>query len=177
MRLIYSIPNKLWWIHNFLDKPTYKGIHNAIIKERKNINLHGAETVWPEFLHKNLLPAKRVEVSNYPPFEKLKLLVKRNSFFKFPDLFNMSTTIHYMEKNAGINWHDDSGWVYGATYYLNHKWHRQWGGEFMFTDNNGHGFLPVVGNSLVILKSPMAHKVNPVLSPVMPRISVQIFMK
>ena len=55
--------------------------------------------------------------------------------------------------------------------------HDRLGGEFMFTDEKGHGWLPVVGNSLVILKSPVVHKVNPVLSPIMPRISVQIFMK
>ena len=122
-------------------------------------------------------PPKRVEVSNYPPFEKLKTLIRHNPYCLLPKLDHMTTTIHYLEKGTGINWHDDGKWKYGATYYINHKWHRQWGGEFMFTDNNGHGFLPVVGNSLVILKSPMAHKVNPVLSPVMPRISVQIFMK
>ena len=38
-------------------------------------------------------------------------------------------------------------------------------------------FLPYVGNSLVIVKAPIQHKVNPVLSPIIPRISVQIFMK
>ena len=47
----------------------------------------------------------------------------------------------------------------------------------MFTDGNGHGFLPVMGNSLVIVKAPLTHKVNPVLSPIIPRISVQMFMK
>jgi Rps23 Pro-64 3,4-dihydroxylase Tpa1-like proline 4-hydroxylase len=47
----------------------------------------------------------------------------------------------------------------------------------MFTDANGHGFLPPVGNSLVIVKAPLPHKVNPVLSPLMPRLSVQLFIK
>ena len=47
----------------------------------------------------------------------------------------------------------------------------------MFTDDNGHGWIPPVGNSLVIIKSPLTHKVNPVLSPIVPRITVQIFMK
>jgi Rps23 Pro-64 3,4-dihydroxylase Tpa1-like proline 4-hydroxylase len=47
----------------------------------------------------------------------------------------------------------------------------------MFTENNGHGWIPPVGNSLVIVKAPISHKVNPILSPVIPRISVQMFMK
>tara|TARA_R100001163_G_C4982572_1_gene138146 strand:- start:47 stop:580 length:534 start_codon:yes stop_codon:yes gene_type:complete len=177
MKLAYSIPGKIWWIHNFLDYDEYKGIHNAIIKQRKQLKLHEVVGAWSPFLYKGLSPTKRVEVNNYPPFEELKTLVKHNPYFTFPELSFMSTTIHYMNKNAGINWHDDGSWKYGATYYLNHKWHKQWGGELMFTDLNGHGFLPVVGNSLVIVKAPLPHKVNPVLSPLLPRISVQVFMK
>ena len=46
MKLSYSIAGKLWWIQNFLDYNTYKGIHDAIIKERKNINLHTAKGIW-----------------------------------------------------------------------------------------------------------------------------------
>ena len=177
MKLAYSIPRKIWWIHNFLDRKVYKGIYNAIIRERNNINLHNVDGVWGKFLHNNLVSPKRVEVKNYPPFEILKTNIKSNPYFKFPELNKMSTTIHSMSKNSGINWHDDGQWKYGATYYLNNRWHKQWGGEFMFTDLNGHGFLPVVGNSLIIVKAPLPHKVNPVLSPILPRLSVQIFMK
>tara|TARA_R100000697_G_scaffold83066_1_gene94967 strand:+ start:1080 stop:1613 length:534 start_codon:yes stop_codon:yes gene_type:complete len=177
MKLSYSIPGKIWWITNFLDYNMYKGMHDAIIKERKQINLHTAKGLWQDNLINNIVAPMRVEVKNYKPFDKLKILVKQNAYFQLNDVKEMSTTIHYMKKGAGINWHDDGDWLYGATYYVNHKWHRQWGGEFMFTDNNGHGWIPPVGNSLVIIKSPIAHKVNPVLSPIMPRISIQMFMK
>ena len=177
MKLSYSIPGKVWWITNFLSYSMYKGIHNAIINEREKINLHTSKGIWSESLINNIEAPLRSEVSGYKPFEHLKTLVKHNAHFQLKNVEKMSTTIHYMKKGAGINWHDDSKWNYGATYYINHKWHRQWGGEFMFTDNNGHGWIPPVGNSLVIVKAPIAHKVNPVLSPIMPRISVQIFMK
>ena len=89
----------------------------------------------------------------------------------------MTTSIHFMQKGSGINWHNDRNWKYGATYYINHRWNQQWGGEFMFADTAAHGFLPITGNSLVIVKSPFDHKVNTVLSPIIPRISVQMFMK
>ena len=177
MRLSYSIPGKIWWIHDFVDKEVYKGIPNAIIRERGDLNLKDVKNTWGSFLYNNMKPPKRVEVKNYPPFEILKKQLRDNPYCLLPDLKNMTTTIHYLEKGTGINWHDDGSWKYGATYYLNNKWHKQWGGEFMFTDANGHGFLPVIGNSLVIVKSPIAHKVNPVLSSLMPRISVQLFMK
>jgi|TARA_Y100000114_G_scaffold56738_1_gene51934 Rps23 Pro-64 3,4-dihydroxylase Tpa1-like proline 4-hydroxylase len=177
MKLVYTIPNKLWWIQDFLEYNMYKGIHNAIIRERKKINLHSVEKDWVESLYNNLEPAKRVEVKNYPPFEKLKTLVKHNQYYQLPELNHICTTIHYMTKNSGINWHDDGKWKYGATYYLNRRWNIHWGGEFMFADEKAHGFLPIIGNSLVIVKAPMDHKVNPVLSKIMPRISVQMFMK
>ena len=177
MKLSYSIPGKIWWITNFLPYNLYKGIHDAIITEREKINLHSAKGLWPDSLLNNLVPPLRVGVNNYPPFDHLKTLVKHNVYFQLNEVEKMSTIIHYMKKGSGVNWHDDSGWKYGATFYVNHKWHRQWGGEFMFTDNTGHGWIPPVGNSLIIIKSPMNHKVNSVLSPIMPRISIQMFMK
>jgi len=177
MKLSYSIPGQLYWITNFLDYNMYKGIHDAIIKERKKINLHTSKGLWHDDLVSNIVAPKRVGVDKYKPFDHLKTLVTHNAFFRLDKFESMSTTIHYMEKGAGINWHDDGDWKYGATFYINHKWHMQWGGEFMFTENNGHGWIPPVGNSLVIVKAPIRHKVNPVLSPIMPRISVQIFVK
>jgi Rps23 Pro-64 3,4-dihydroxylase Tpa1-like proline 4-hydroxylase len=177
MKLAFSIPGKIWWIHNFLDYDMYKGIHNAIIRERKKINLHTTKGIWSESLLNNLNPPMKVEVENYSPFEKLKTLVKHNVFCRLDKIEKTHSVIHYMKKNSGINWHNDGGWKYGATYYLNNKWHKQWGGEFMFKENEGHGWIPPVGNSLVIVKAPIEHKVNPVLTTIMPRISVQIFMK
>jgi hypothetical protein len=177
MKLMYSVPGKIWWINNFLDSKIYKGIHNAIFKERKKINLHSVKDKWDENLITNLIPPLRVGVDNYKPFEILKTLVKHNVYFKIKDVEKITTTIHYMKKGTGINWHHDANWKYGATYYINHKWNSHWGGEFMFTNNTGHGWIPPVGNSLVIVKTPITHKVNTILSPVVPRISVQMFMK
>ena len=177
MKLAFSIPGKIWWIHNFLDYEMYKGIHNAIIKERNKINLHTTDGIWDNHLITNITPPLRTEVSNYTPFEKLKTLVKFNPYFQITDIEHMSTNIHFMKKGAGINWHNDGGWKYGATYYVNRRWNKNWGGEFMFSDGTGSGFLPYVGNSLAIIKSPINHKVNPVITDIMPRLSIQIFMK
>ena len=177
MKLSYSIPGKIWWITNFLDYDFYKGMHDAIFTERNNLNLHSSKGIWPEHLINNINAPMRSQVNGYKPFENLKTLVRSNPYFQLGYDGSITTTIHYMKKGAGINWHDDGKWKYGATYYVNHKWHKQWGGELMFTDNNGHGWIPPMGNSLLIVKAPIAHKVNPVLSPIMPRISVQLFMK
>ena len=79
MKLSYSIPGKIWWITNFLDYNFYKGIHDAIIKERESINLHTSKGVWNDDLINNIEPPMRVGVSNYKPFEMLKTLVKHNT--------------------------------------------------------------------------------------------------
>jgi len=47
----------------------------------------------------------------------------------------------------------------------------------MFSYNNQNNFIPVVGNSLVIIKTPLLHKVNPILVNYIPRISIQSFIK
>ena len=176
MKLIYQIPDQLYYIQNFLDYNNYRGIHDAIFKEYKNINLTSSKGVWDEGLIKNIIPPKRVEISEYPLFEKLKILTQYNKFYQL-QLKDITTTIHYMKKGSGINWHSDKTSKYGATYYVNNRWNNQFGGELMFTSKNGHGYIPVVGNSLVIIKSPLQHKVNPVLSSIVPRVSVQMFMK
>ena len=39
-----------------------------------------------------------------------------------------------------------------------------------------NGFIPLVGNSIVIIKAPLAHKVTPVMKPRVPRKTIQIFV-
>jgi Rps23 Pro-64 3,4-dihydroxylase Tpa1-like proline 4-hydroxylase len=176
MNLRYQIPNQLYYIQNFLDQKTYKQIHDAAIKERKEMNIHSVKNIWEKGLINNVVSPEKIDIYGYPPFEKLKVLTKHNQIYQLKAK-KITTAIYYMKKGAGINWHSDYSWEYGATYYLNNRWNNQFGGEFMFTNEGGHGWIPPVGNSLVILKSPFKHKVNPVLSPIMPRISVQMFIK
>ena len=180
MKLRYSIPGKLWWIHNFLDYKSYKTIHNSIIKKR-NLLKSGAvsaDNFWQDILTSNINGPDVTNIKNYLPFEKLKILVANNPFHRMEDVGSyFHTMIYSWKKGSGINWHNDVGHKYGATYYLNSRWNEQWGGEFMFKGDSGSGFLPFVGNSLIIVKAPFQHKVNPVTSPIIPRITVQMFVK
>ena len=86
MKLSYSIPGKIWWITNFLDYSMYKGIHDAIIKERKKINLQTSKGVWKDSLINNIKPPLRSEVSGYKPFEQLKTLVRHNPYFQIENM-------------------------------------------------------------------------------------------
>ena len=82
-----------------------------------------------------------------------------------------------MKNGSGINWHDDNGHLYGITYYINRRWNPMFGGEFLFTDKKANGFIPLIGNSLVIVKAPLQHKVTPVTSSIIPRKTIQIFIQ
>ena len=81
-----------------------------------------------------------------------------------------------MQKGSGINWHSDNNANAAATDFINKRWSENWGGEFMFKDKNSHGYIPVVGNSLVLIKTPLMHKVNNILSPCISRLSIQSFV-
>ncbi len=105
----------------------------------------------------------------------LDLLIQHNKFHQLK-LDEINASIHYMEKGAGINWHNDASWKYGATYYLNNRWNPDWGGEFMFKSKIGSGFIPVVGNSIVIIKTGLQHKVNANLKKTHDRLSIQTWI-
>jgi Rps23 Pro-64 3,4-dihydroxylase Tpa1-like proline 4-hydroxylase len=174
MKLIYNIEDKFFWIHNFLPNHEYERIHNAIFKENKKIKYEDSSKTWETKLINNLTSPNRIDI-NSSYFYFYKTLLFHQPFIKLNSK-NINFMIYKMHKNSGINWHSDSHVDYGVTYYINKRWNSNWGGEFMFKHNNNYGYLPVVGNSLVIIKTPMHHKVNPVLSSIIPRFTIQSFI-
>jgi hypothetical protein len=177
MKLIYSIPNKLYYIQDFLDYPSYKKLHYDVFRS-KLINLKSTEKKWEEGIkygHKNFVKNTTLDIK-YKPLQKIKILLENNLFHKIK-IETFHPLIHSMDDGSGVNWHDDSSHEYGITYYINRRWNRKFGGEFMFTGKEANGFIPLVGNSIVIIKAPFDHKVTPVMNPLIPRKSIQIFIK
>ena len=109
------------------------------------------------------------------PLQKIKILLETNPFHKIK-IKKFEPLIHSMKDGSGINWHNDYNHEYGITYYINRRWNMKFGGEFLFMDKNANGFIPLVGNSLVIVKAPFDHKVSPVQKPIVPRKTIQIFI-
>tara|TARA_R110000796_G_scaffold25672_1_gene72173 strand:+ start:821 stop:1351 length:531 start_codon:yes stop_codon:yes gene_type:complete len=176
MKLTYQIPGKLYYIQQFLDHPTYKKIHYDVFRS-KLINLDSTEKNWDKNLkygYKNFVKNTVLD-TKYKPLEKIKILLENNPFHKIK-FSNFEPLIHSMENGSGINWHNDGMYEYGITYYINRRWDLKFGGEFLFTDKNSNGFIPVVGNSIVIVKAPFIHKVAPVMKPIVPRKTIQIFI-
>jgi hypothetical protein len=52
MKLIFQIPNKLYYIQNFLDYPTYKQLHHDVFRSNL-INLKSTKNTWNPNLLKN----------------------------------------------------------------------------------------------------------------------------
>lgn len=178
MKLIYNLKDKLFYIQNFLPNHEYKRIHNEIFKQYNKLEyLKEVSKSWKKFLLNNLETPKQIEIhENY--FQFYKTLLLHQPFIKIKNFDSkFKFFINIMKKNSGINWHDDDHAEYGITYYLNKRWNKDWGGEFMFTYNGQNGYIPVVGNSLIIVKAPLLHKVNPVLINYIPRITIQNFLK
>jgi Rps23 Pro-64 3,4-dihydroxylase Tpa1-like proline 4-hydroxylase len=177
MKLIYSIPDKLYYIQNFLDYPTYKKLHYDVFKSNL-IELKSTKKTWQKSLnfgYKKYVKNTHLDLK-YKPLQKIKILLENNLFCKVK-IKNFKPLIHSMEDGTGINWHDDYKYEYGITYYINRRWNLKFGGEFLFKNKNANGFIPLVGNSMVIVKAPLDHKVTPVMKPVVPRKTIQIFVK
>ena len=176
MKLIYSIPDKLYYIQDFLDYPAYKKLHYDVFKS-KLINLRTTKEEWPKELkygYKNFVENTCLDTKS-KPLEKIKILLENNPFHKIK-FSNFKPLIHSMSDGSGINWHNDDRHIYGITYYINRRWNIKFGGEFLFKDKIANGFIPLVGNSVVIVKAPLEHKVTPVMDSLVPRKTIQIFI-
>ena len=157
MILAFQIPDKLYYIKNFLDYETYKELHYQVFRD-KNIRLKSTKDYWQDVLlygHKNF--TKTTHFGNdHNLLNKIKTKLQDNPFHSIK-CSNFNFLLHSTEDGAGINWHDDDKWTYGVTYYLNNKWNKKFGGELLFSYNRFSGFIPVTGNSLLILKTPILH--------------------
>jgi len=180
MNLVHKIEDKFFWIHNFLPLDVYTEIHNKIFKSHRMIK-EQVKKEWQKGLIENLNSPKRFKIHDKFNETYVKLLREQSFVNLTQNKFYFS--LHKLENGSGINWHNDGNYKYAATFYVNKRWNTHWGGEFMFTVQDEMGnvkqcsFVPIVGNTLIITKTPIFHKVNTVLSPVIPRFSIQCFIE
>jgi Rps23 Pro-64 3,4-dihydroxylase Tpa1-like proline 4-hydroxylase len=88
--------------------------------------------------------------------------------------------LHVWLKGSQINWHHDGNGRdeptrISASIYLNEKWHRDWGGLFLY-ESNGTKFLEPAFNLMTWFVGPMWHATSMVTQLAeTPRLSVQLF--
>jgi hypothetical protein len=64
MKLVYSIEDKFYWIHNFLPITEYKLIHNKVFKDRKKLNYNSTKNTWQKQLIDNINAPNKVSVKD-----------------------------------------------------------------------------------------------------------------
>lgn len=183
MKLAFNFKNQLFWIHNFLPPNTYKQMYVDLIKNRNKLDFKKTGYGWlgykeeEENSTESYLQDKNEshKLNNF--LKEYNLLLKHQPFV---NLMNLDSTSHIRRSKYGqhVTWHIDGGdnRKYGATFYFNKTWNESWGGEFMFKSDQGSGFIPVVGNSIVIVKSGLRHKVNANLKKTHPRFTIQTWI-
>jgi Rps23 Pro-64 3,4-dihydroxylase Tpa1-like proline 4-hydroxylase len=181
MNLSFKFYDKLFWIHNFLPEKTYKSMYVEFIKNRNKLNLEKTKVFWQTFkeeqdnMSKSYGQKKDKDLNKY--LKNYNTLLLHQPFVNFLN-FKLNSHLRIYKYNEHLCWHSDSeeNRKYAATFYFNRTWGESWGGELMFKSSKGSGFIPIVGNSLVIIKSGLFHKVNSNLKKTHPRLSIQTWV-
>ena len=109
--------------------------------------------------------------------EQFHIVLKYQPFVNILDS-HLDSHIRKYKYGQHLTWHSDDlgNRGYASTFYFNKTWKQNWGGELMFKSSEGSGFIPILGNSIVIIKSGLHHKVNANLKKTHPRLSIQTWI-
>ena len=183
MNLAFNFHNELFWIQNFLPQNLYKDMYVNIIKTRNKLNYDKSSVGWHTFKEEKENMSNSYgqhgfnqEITNY--LGKYHTLLRHQQYINLIDAVFDS---HLRKYNYGqhLAWHTDNESKqrkYAATFYFNKTWQESWGGELMFKDKKGSGFIPILGNSLVVIKTGLSHKVCANLKKTHPRFSIQTWI-
>jgi len=181
MNLAFNFKDKLFWIHNFLPKNIYKEMYIDLIRNRNKLNFKKTWVSWPTYteevndMSESYCQYEFKKLNKY--LKEFHIVLRHQSFVNLIDS-NFDSHIRKYKYGQHLTWHNDSldDRGYASTFYFNKTWGESWGGEFMFKSPQGSGFIPILGNSIVIIKSGLHHKVNPNLKKTHPRLSIQTWI-
>jgi|TARA_R100000084_G_scaffold90304_1_gene44298 Rps23 Pro-64 3,4-dihydroxylase Tpa1-like proline 4-hydroxylase len=181
MNLVYQLKDELFWIQNFLPQELYKDMYVQTIKARNHPNFIPSIVGWHTY--KEEVDDMSNSYNQENPEKNEQFFLKYHTFLRhqpFVNLINKGFESHLRKYTYGqhLTWHNDNtkARVYAATFYFNKTWNQSWGGELMFKNDTSSGFIPIIGNSLVIAKCGLMHKVNSNLKKTHPRLSIQTWI-
>jgi hypothetical protein len=87
------------------------------------------------------------------------------------------SSFYFWLNNSNINWHNDSGHKAAATIYLNKIWDKNWGGYFIYENDNKLGIEIPKYNKCIFQSGGIEHATTPVDKNAPIRKSLQIFLK
>ena len=155
----------------FLDKDL-QIIKNDISSQNKWVSI---QKIWnPELLKGIDDSFEKAEVSH-----KVSGIIRSKIVSYIPEVRkgNMAMMYHRFYANSGISCHIDADCSFAATIYLNEKWDIDWGGLYIWEDQdfNLQALIPTY-NLMIINNKKLKHLVTPIskLAPE-PRIAIQVF--
>lgn len=161
-------------ILNFLDPGTIQAIQQEIEVFKKQEAWAISTNYWSRELTEGIIGHVSVR---FVGSELHTILLNKVQPFLPVNLGNIGIMHYLWHPLSGINVHNDSNFIFGATIYLNEEWNINWGGLLVSQDNTGtlHTHYPHF-NSLVINDQREVHTVTTV-SPSAPylRHTIQIF--
>ena len=157
---------------NFLDDALYNDTLNFAENVLAGNNLACQLTVWNQGV-----------IGKSGPILIHKLDLKEPFIFLLREKINrpFSSVICYIQyflQYSYIPWHDDGDHAFAGTLYLNKNWDREWGGAYMYEDQNKniHVQYPEK-NKLIIQHKNTWHSTTMVHPGADVRMSMQFFFK
>lgn len=159
---------------DFFDDKLYKEInsHIEIVVKSKQYRLT-TNRVWEEGLISYSTPILRYrfEENDKLLFDKIKDEVIKKTEFSITDII-----VHIFPKLSYIPWHLDGTYDSALTIYLNKNWDKNWGGLFLYKENNEiKAFIPKK-NTGILLEGGIEHCVTTTNINADDRITLQFFL-
>jgi Rps23 Pro-64 3,4-dihydroxylase Tpa1-like proline 4-hydroxylase len=95
---------------------------------------------------------------------------------KIKTQMNPEFMLYYWTRFSYIPWHSDANFYGGLTVYLNEEWDQDWGGYFMYKNEDGSiSAIPPQRNTAVLQFGGVPHSTTPVHYSGELRITLQVF--
>lgn len=128
---------------------------------------------WKDELISHSTPILRYPITI--EYNKLLSKIKREIFVKTNYQID-NVLIHFWPKLSYITWHEDLVYKGALTVYLNKIWDSNWGGYFMYQENDEIKAIKPEYNLGVLQENGVSHCVSTVNINADIRISIQVFL-
>jgi hypothetical protein len=143
-------------LKSVLDQETMDNVKKDIDELFSQNVWSSSQMLWP----KNILKKVTGDCSICRVKENIAEQIKKCLLDKLPPAEKMDLQYYIWKQNSGISLHDDRGYKYGATIYLNNEWDINDGGIFLWKEGSElKGFCPEY-NSMVINTETQPHLVT-----------------
>lgn len=150
-------------------------VESLFNKEEEKPLFSSSISHWEKNLTDGSVPILRYVLQNEDV--ELSQIIRKEIEQKIPYYVN-GILIHICPRLSFIPWHDDGLHTAALTVYLNKKWNPNWGGYFMYSENDGEIKAIFPERNLGILqKGGVLHSVSGITMNAGYRISIQCFLK